>query len=94
MSYTDFSNRKLSKTEAERKRLIRENKTPGERALRLEKQREQQCSRIKAQLDAETAMRLKYQRGHQEALRQIETDPESAASLDYNRKTPGGLQTK
>ena len=61
MSDSDFSNRKLFKTEAERKCLIRENETPGERALRLEKQRERQSSRRQAQSDAETAMRLEYQ---------------------------------
>ena len=68
-----ISNRKLYKVEAERKRLIRENEAPGERSLRLEKQREQQSSRRKTQSGAETAMRLKYQRKRQEAFRQNET---------------------
>ena len=58
MSENNFPNRKLFKTEAERKRLMRENETPGERDLRLEKQRERQSSRRQAQSDAETAMRL------------------------------------
>ena len=61
MPNTNFSNRKLFKTEAERKRLIRENETPGQRVLRLEKQRERQSSRRQAQSDDETAMRLEYQ---------------------------------
>ena len=36
MSDINFPNSKLLKTEAERKRSMRENETPGERALLLE----------------------------------------------------------
>ena len=60
---------------------MRENETPGERALRLEKQRERQSSRRQAQSHAETAMRLKYQRKHQEVLRQSETENERMVRL-------------
>ena len=86
MSDNEFPNRKLNKTEAERKRLMRENETPGERALRLEKQRERQSSRRQAQPDFETALRLEYQCKRQEVLRQIETEAESAERLGYKRK--------
>ena len=92
MSNTDFSNRKLFKTEAERKRLIRENETPEERALRLEKQRERQSSRRQAQSDDGTAERLVYQRKHQAAFRQTETEAESAERLEYKRGHQAALR--
>ena len=62
MSENNFPNEKIFKMEAERKRLMRENETPWERALRLGKQRERQSSLRQSQSDAETAMRFKYQR--------------------------------
>ena len=71
MSENNFPNRKLFKTEAERKRFKRENETPGERTIRLEKQRERQGYRRQAQSDTETAMRLEYQRKLQEVLIQV-----------------------
>ena len=61
MSENTFPNRKI-KTEAEQKRLRRENETPEERALRLEKQRERQRSSREAQSDQDTAKRREYQR--------------------------------
>ena len=83
MSDNEFPNRKLNKTEAERKRLMRESETPGERALRFELQRERQSSRRQAQSDIETALRLEYQRKrkHQEALRQNETENDRMVRL-------------
>ena len=79
MSDNNFPNSKLFMTEAERKRYMRENETPGERALRLEKR---QTSRRLEQSDAETAERLECQRERQEVLRQIESEDQSADRLE------------
>ena len=74
------------KTESERKRLRREDETPEERTLRLEKQRERQRSSREAQSDQDTAKCREYQRMYQDTARQNETEERTAKRLEYKRE--------
>ena len=87
MSENNFPNEKIFKTDAVRKRFMRENETPGERALHLEKERERQSSRRLVRFDAKTAMRLENMRKHHELLRQSESEAQSAGVRSTSANT-------
>ena len=80
-------------SDAERKRLRRENETPEERIARSsgvsfhnqEKQRERQRSLRQAQSDQERGKFREYQRRQQASLRENETEAQTADRLDYKR---------
>ena len=61
-------------SDAERKRLRRENETPEERAIRQENQRERPRSLRQAQSDQERGKFRGYQRRQQASLRENETE--------------------
>ena len=92
MSDTDFSNRKLFKTEAgESGKFVRMRLLEKE-LFDLRNNESYKAPGDKHSLMLRLLCRLEYQRKHQEALRHNETEAESAERLEYKRGNQEALR--